>query len=70
MSVTIDDVEVGGPRRELLTISEFCARYAVSRATCYRLISAGQIKALKVRSGTRIPTQSAQEWFATLPSLQ
>ncbi len=54
---------------QLMSISEFMKQYAVSRATVYRLRSQGKIAFLKIGRATRIKTEDAERWFASLPHL-
>lgn len=52
------------------TIDEFGQRNGnLSRATVYRLISAGKLEAKKVLSKTVILVEEEQRWRASLPSL-
>jgi excisionase family DNA binding protein len=51
---------------ELLTIPGFCQRYGVSRSTAYRLLSTGELKAVKVGRLTRIRDEDAARWVANL----
>jgi len=51
---------------ELLRVEDFCSRYAVSRASFYRLANRGEIKLFKIGSATRVKTVDAEAWFNTL----
>lgn len=52
--------------KKLMTISEFCAAYCVSRSTFYRLAEAHAINPVKIGRATRIAMIDAEAWFATL----
>lgn len=58
--VNIDDA---GP---FLTINEWCAMRRASRATCYRLLANGHLRAVKAGHKTLIETASAREEIASL----
>jgi excisionase family DNA binding protein len=49
---------------ELVTISEAARRFAVSRDTIERLIRAGELVAVKVKSRRRVTASSMQEFVA------
>ena len=53
-----------------LTIRRFTEVYGISRAKTYRLIEAGELRAVKVGTRTLIPTESAAEWFEQLPQIK
>ena len=48
---------------------EFQRRYAVSRATMYRLIKAGEIKAFKTNRRTLVDAESAANWYSGLAAM-
>lgn len=48
-------------------ISEGCRILGVRKATLYREINAGRIKALKARRRTILPLASLRAWLASLP---
>lgn len=50
-----------------LTIRKFTEVYGISRAKIYRLIEAGELRAVKVGTRTLIPVVSAKNWFESLP---
>jgi excisionase family DNA binding protein len=52
----------------LLSISDFCERYGISRTSVYRQFNAGQIPIVKIGRATRIRTTDAEQWAANLPS--
>lgn len=54
-------------KSQLIRVSEFCERYAVSRATFYRLVKRGDIKIIKLGSATRVTENDAEEWLSSLP---
>jgi len=47
----------------LLTIPETADRLRVSRVTVYRLISSGQLPALKVGGALRVDENELREWL-------
>ena len=51
-------------------IPDFCRIYGMSRSGTYRAIAAGHLRAVKVGSATLIDCTSAENWFASLPSVQ
>ncbi|WP_416379101.1 helix-turn-helix transcriptional regulator [Altererythrobacter sp. H2] len=51
---------------QFLRVNEFCDRYAVSRATFYRLVSRGEIAVCKVGSATRVRASDAETWAQSL----
>ena len=53
--------------KKLLTLDDFCQRYGVGRTRAYELIGASAITAVKVGRSTRITTESAERWLASLP---
>jgi len=52
-----------------LTIRRFTEIYGISRAKTYRLIEAGELRAVKVGTRTLIPVDSAKSWFESLPEV-
>ena len=55
---------------ELFTIPEFCAAANIGRTNAYRLINAGQLKAVKIGKKTLISRASLQEWILSLEPYQ
>jgi len=55
---------------ELITIEQFCERYAVSRSTVYRLIEAGNISLIKIGRASRIRLADAERWASNLPGYE
>lgn len=53
---------------QLLRVSEFCERYAVSRATFYRHVRRGDLKIVKIGAATRVRAVDADSWFSSLMS--
>ena len=53
---------------QLITIREFCSRYAVGRTKAYELLNAREIEAKKIGSSTLIVRDSVEAWLANLPS--
>ena len=51
---------------ELLRVSDFCQRYAVSRTTFYRLVQRGELNLVKIGSATRVKRADAEAWIAKL----
>ncbi len=54
--------------KKAFTIKEFSDTYGPSRSKTYELLAEGQISAVKVGSRTFITAESADKWFANLPS--
>ncbi|MXO91499.1 MerR family transcriptional regulator [Pontixanthobacter aquaemixtae] len=52
---------------QLITIREFCTRYAVGRSKAYELLNARKVEAKKFGSSTLIVRESADQWVANLP---
>jgi excisionase family DNA binding protein len=50
--------------QDLLRIDEAAARIAVSRATLYQLVAAGEIQMVKIGRSSRIPTTSVSDFVA------
>lgn len=51
---------------QLLKVSEFCERYAISRATFYRLVKRGDLVIYKVGCASRVKASDAEAWLASL----
>jgi excisionase family DNA binding protein len=51
---------------ELLSVPVFCERYRLSRSLAYRLMGSGAIVAVKVGRLTRIRSEDAEAWAASL----
>lgn len=49
-----------------ISISEFCARYGISRAKAFLLLRDGAIQRVKVGRRTLVPTDSAAAWWLTM----
>jgi excisionase family DNA binding protein len=60
----------GSLTKAAFDLAEFCHLYSIGRVKTYELINAGELTALKVGRKTLIPAASAQEWFASLPTLK
>jgi predicted DNA-binding transcriptional regulator AlpA len=54
--------------KTFLSIQEFCTRFAVSRATAYRLFGAGAIRPRKIGTRTLVAAEEAERWASALPS--
>ncbi len=57
---------------ELMTVADFCARYAIGRTSFYRE-AAKPDSALKLRkfgTATRIARSDAEAWAASLPVIE
>jgi excisionase family DNA binding protein len=50
----------------LLSIPQFCQQYQISRSTAYRILSTGELRAVKVGRLTRISDQDAERWASSL----
>ncbi len=55
---------------QLISIRDFSERYSISRATVYRLKNKGEISFLKIGRATRIKTEDAERWFASLNHIE
>lgn len=55
---------------ELLTVADFCARYAIGRTSFYREAAANRIPLRKFGSATRIARADAERWAQSLPIRQ
>ena len=53
---------------ELMTVSDFLARYSIGRTTLYREVAGGRLKLRKLGSATRIARADADAWAASLPA--
>ena len=54
-----------GQMRQLYSVQQVCNQLQISRATLYRLIKAGQIEALHIRSLTRFTDSSIAKFLKT-----
>ena len=63
-----DPRAAGASDPALLAISDFCARYRLSRTSAYALLKQGELKAVKVGRGTRIRSTDAEAWASRLPA--
>ena len=50
----------------LITISQFCGEYGVSRSTAYRLRDRGDVPHVKIGRATRIRREDAERWYQSL----
>jgi excisionase family DNA binding protein len=57
-------------KRAFLTVSEVAETLRVSDMTIYRLISSGEIMAIKVGRSYRIPAEALDEWLADIAPRQ
>tara|TARA_B100000678_G_scaffold290613_1_gene303995 strand:- start:7068 stop:7268 length:201 start_codon:yes stop_codon:yes gene_type:complete len=55
---------------ELITIEQFCERYAVSRSTLYRLVESDDISLIKIGRASRIRLEEAERWARGLPGYE
>lgn len=55
---------------ELMTVTDFCARYSIGRTSFYREAAAGRITLRKFGTATRIAREDAERWAASLPVSQ
>lgn len=53
--------------REFWPIPEFCAAHGISKTTCYDLLAAERLEAVKVGAKTLITEESRKRWRAALP---
>lgn len=51
---------------ELMTVSDFCNRYSISRTSLYREVAAGRLMIRKFGSATRIARGDAEAWAGGL----
>ena len=54
---------------EYASIPLITQRFNISRSGIYRMLSQGDIQAVKVGRSTRIVTRSVEDYFARLPRL-
>ena len=52
----------------LLTITQFCETYQVSRATAYRLKGSGAVPHVHIGRAVRIRREDAENWYQSLVS--
>lgn len=65
MSVVLEDEQGGLHYLGAWTIPQVCERLSISRATCYRMIGAGNLKTITVgKRGTRITVASVMKCFS------
>ncbi|MDR3360178.1 MAG: helix-turn-helix domain-containing protein [Bifidobacteriaceae bacterium] len=57
-------------KRAFLTVSEVAETLRVSDMTIYRLISSGEIRAIKVGRSYRIPAEALDEWLSDIAPRQ
>ena len=50
---------------DLITLEELCNRLMISESTAYRLMRSGEIKAFKVGSHWKIPSDSVKTFIAS-----
>lgn len=51
----------------LITVQEFCKKYAVGRTKAYELFNAREVEAKKIGVRTLVVRESAEDWFERLP---
>jgi excisionase family DNA binding protein len=54
-------------QQELLTISDFCRSFVISRSKVYTEMAAGRLRAVKAGRRRLIRVEDAREWAANLP---
>lgn len=54
---------------QLLTVSDFCRHYSISRTSLYREIAAGRLSIRKFGSASRIARSDAEVWASQLPMM-
>ena len=52
----------------LITVQEFCEKYAVGRTKAYELFNAREVEAKKIGVRTLVVRESAENWFERLPA--
>lgn len=52
---------------ELITVTHFLNRYAISRTEFYRQVNAGRIRLTKLGNASRVARADADSWLASLP---
>lgn len=52
------------------SINLFCKTFSISRSKVYELMEAGDLATVKMGAKRLIPIESANEWFAKLPTLE
>lgn len=53
---------------ELMTVSDFLARYSIGKTTFYREVSSQRLRIKKLGAATRIARTDADAWAASLPA--
>lgn len=52
-----------------ITIAEFCRRYGISQSKLYLMLSAGELKAVKVGRRTLLLKRDIRAWERRLPAM-
>ncbi len=52
---------------EHCTVREFCRRHGIGRTTFYKLVRSGTLHVVKLGPKTLVPSDSENEWSASLP---
>jgi predicted DNA-binding transcriptional regulator AlpA len=59
----MDKGQAGAPGRMVLSIADFCAAYAISRAMLYKMFADGRgPRVMRVGSRRLISVEAAEEW--------
>jgi hypothetical protein len=53
-------------RKRVLSISEFCHDYSVSKTLAYQFINEGKLRSLKIGAKRVVTDDAAEEWLASL----
>lgn len=56
--------------QELLTVTDFLARYSIGKTSFYREVAANRIRIRKFGTATRIARTDAENWAASLPVVE
>ncbi|NHN85586.1 excisionase family DNA-binding protein [Acetobacter musti] len=53
-----------------MTVKAVCDNYGIGRTYCYKLLSEGQISAVKLGGKTLITASSIDKYFSSLPAYE
>lgn len=54
------------PSKRVLTVTEFCRDYSVSKTKAYEYMHEGRLFSVKMGAKRLIPTDAAEAWLASL----
>lgn len=65
-----NEFPTGKEHPRAMRLSEFCARYGVSRSKAYRELQANRLVARKIGTRTIVTVEDAELWLSKLPKLK